>query len=118
MCDTKYRLYVYRLTDKISNGIGVLPFRLQQCFTTVWEILMSPVPCLNVRAKSLFCTVLYYASHSFVWSAVRPVGRQIAQTDRQTDGQLYSLYFDQSASQSVDHKIFQLVSQSTVSPAI
>jgi hypothetical protein len=108
VCDTNYRLYVYRLTDKIIHGTGDLPFGLQQCFTTVWEIRMLPVdigvPCVNVRTKVFLCTTRY-ASHSVVWSAVRSVGRQIAQTGRH----MSSLYFNHSANQSVAHKIFQSV---------
>jgi hypothetical protein len=60
VCDSNYRFYVYKLTDKIINGTGVVPFRLKQCFTTVREICMSHVdtgvPCLNLRTKVFFCT--------------------------------------------------------------
>jgi hypothetical protein len=83
VCDTNYRLYVYKRTDKIINGSGVLPFRLQQSCTTVREVRMTPVdvgvPCLNVSTKVSFCTTRY-ANHSVVWS-VRSVGRKSAQAD-------------------------------------
>jgi len=80
VCDTNCRFYVYKLTDKIINGTGVVPFRLQQCFTTVREICMSPVdtgvPCMNLRTKVFFCTTRY-VNHSVVWWAVRSVVRQV-----------------------------------------
>ena len=70
---------------------------------------MSPVdigvPCLNVRAKVLFCTVLRGMPVTLL------CGRLYGQFVDELLRQLSSLYFKQSANHSVAHKIFQSVSR-------